>query len=112
MSALTVPKRDRKRSRVFLHAQVGSAAGRFEARIRDISTTGALLEADVLPEAGAHIHLACGRTSIYGRVVWAKGGWFGVEFHAPLQASRLVDPAGVKLNVSAPRGYRAADSLD
>lgn len=112
MNALTVPKRDPKRSRVFLSAKVDSGSGTFEARIRDISTTGALLESDFPPGAGDFVDLTCGRSRMRARVVWSERGWFGVEFEAPLQMGRLVDPAGVKLNVSAPRAYRAADSLD
>lgn len=112
MNALTIPKRYPKRSRVFLSAEVHSGSGRFEARIRDISSTGALLEANCSPEAGESVDLTCGESSMHGHVVWAERGWFGVEFEAPLQISRLVDPAGAKLKVSAPRTYRAADSLD
>lgn len=112
MNALTIPKRDPKRSRVFLSAEVGSRSGRVEARIRDISTSGALLEAQTTPGAGEQVDLTCGETSMHGRVVWAERGWFGVEFDAPLRVSRIVDPAGTKLKVSAPRTYRAADRLD
>ena len=43
MNALTLPKREPKRSRVFLSAQVDSGSGAVSARIRDISTTGALV---------------------------------------------------------------------
>ena len=112
MNALTIPKRDPKRSRVFLTAEVDTGSRRFDARIRDISTTGALLEADCSPRADDSVDLVCGETRMNGRVVWSERGWFGVEFETPLRVSRLVDPAGAKLKVSARRTYRAADRLD
>ena len=112
MNALTIPKRDEKRSRVFLSAQFDCGEGSVEARMRDISSTGALLESDVLPPAGAAVTLTCGKTTIEARVAWADRGWFGVEFERPLMVSRLIDRSGAKLKVSAPRNYRAADPLD
>lgn len=111
MTALTVSKREPKRSRVFLSALIDSGAGPVDARIRDISSSGALLEADVLPESGKAIDVRCGDTKVHGRVAWAERGWFGVEFDSPLTVENLVDPFGAKLSVSAPRTYRASDPL-
>lgn len=112
MQPLTAPKRAPKRSRVFLSATVDSVAGPAEARIRDISSTGALVESAVQPEAGESVRLACGKTRLDGRVAWAERGWFGVEFETPLLMNRLVDQTGAKLAVSAPRTYRSGDLLD
>lgn len=112
MNALTVPKRDQKRSRVFLSTHFDCGKGPVDARMRDISSTGALLESDFLPAAGAPVTLTCGKTTLQARVAWADRGWFGVEFDRPLMVSRLIDRTGVKLKVSAPRNYRAADPLD
>ena len=109
MNALTIPKREQKRSRVFLSAQVDCGAGAMDVRIRDISKTGALLEAASTPEAGESIQLKCGRATIQARVAWAERGWFGVEFETPLLMARLVDEAGSKLKVSAPRTYRSGE---
>jgi hypothetical protein len=112
MQPLTAPKRAPKRSRVFLSATVDSGAGPVDARIRDISSSGALVESAVEPGAGEAIRLECGRTKLDGRVAWAERGWFGVEFETPLLTNRLVDPTGAKLAVSAPRTYRRGDALD
>ena len=112
MTALTIPKRDPKRSRVFLSAQVDSGTGPVEARIRDISASGALLESELPVKSGAEVAVRCGDTAANGRVAWADRGWFGVEFDTPLTVDQLVDPHGAKLSVSAPRTYRAADPLD
>jgi hypothetical protein len=111
MNALTLPKREPKRSRVFLSAQVDSGSGAVSARIRDISTTGALLESDFAPKGGDTLDLTCGSTALKGRVAWADRGWFGVEFFTPLVMGDLVDAAGTKLAVSAPRTYHRSEPL-
>lgn len=112
MNALTVPKRDDKRSRVFLSAEVDSGSGPVAVRIRDISRTGALLESDFAPAGGDTVTLSCGTTSLPARVAWADRGWFGVEFDKPLLVGKLVDSTGTKLQVSAPRTYHSGEPLD
>jgi len=112
MPALTIPTRAPKRSRVFLSAEVDCGSGPSAAHIRDISRSGALVEGDDAPEPGSTVRLTCGDTTVDGRVAWADRGWFGVEFDTPLFVAHLVDPTGMKLKVSAPRTYRAADALD
>nr|MBA2771741.1 PilZ domain-containing protein [Sphingomonas sp.] len=57
MRPLAVSKREPKRSRVFLAAQVDCGSGPVEARIRDISRSGALLESDVAQQPGAKVQL-------------------------------------------------------
>jgi len=112
MNALTFPKREPRRSRVFLCAQVNAGHGPVAARIRDISRTGALLESDFAPGGGDTLELVCGATTLRARVAWADRGWFGVEFFIPLAAGDLVDAAGAKLAVSAPRNYHRSERLD
>ena len=108
----TVSKREPKRSRVFLSATVDAGHGLAEARIRDVSRSGALVESALQPEAGESVRLTCGAIALGARVAWAERGWFGVEFETPLLITSLVDPTGAKLAVSAPRAYRRADALD
>lgn len=109
MSSLTIPKRARRRSRVFVFAQVSCEGGSMDARIRDISSSGALIEADVSPRLDAIVELACGKTRLRARVVWVDGFRFGVEFSRPLLMNSLVDRSGARLAVSAPRNYQAAN---
>lgn len=112
MQPLTVSKRTPKRSRVFVSAEVDWGAGPVPSHVRDISRSGALVEAEAAPAAGTILRLKCGATTVDGRVAWSERGWFGVEFETPLLASEVVDPAGAKLAVSAPRSYRAGDVLE
>lgn len=112
MNAVTFPKREPRRSRVFLTAMVEPGTGPVAARIRDISATGALLESEFVPKGGQTLALSCGTTKLEARVAWADRGWFGVEFASPLAAADLVDSTGAKLQVSAPRTYHASEPLD
>ncbi len=109
MQPLTVSKRQPKRSRVFLAAQLDSGSGPMQARVRDISRSGALLEADSLPDEGARVRLTCGGAHLDARVAWAQDGCFGLEFETPLLVGKLIDQSGSRLNVSAPRSYRRTD---
>jgi len=112
MNGLTVPKRDEKRSRVFLAADVESGGKSVAARIRDISRNGALLESDFAPAKGKAVQIVCGKARLEAHVAWVDRCWFGVEFDAPLVMSKLVDQSGAKLKVSAPRNYRTGEQLD
>ena len=109
MQPLTVSKRQPKRSRAFLVAQLDSGSGPMQARVRDISRSGALLEADSVPDEGACVRLTCGGAHLDARVVWAQDGRFGLEFETPLLVGKLTDKSGTRLNVSAPRSYRPND---
>lgn len=109
MQPLTVAKREPKRSRVFLVAHVDSGSGPVEARVRDISRSGALLESETAQQAGTAVRLTCGGAHIDARVAWAEDGCFGLEFETPLLVGKLIDQSGSKLNVSAPRSYRRTD---
>ena len=112
MNAPTVPKRDEKRSRVFLSAQIDAGTGAVPARIRDISRTGALVESDLSSKGLDTLELTCGTTTLHARVAWADRGWLGIEFFTPVLAGDLVDARGTKLKVSAPRTYHSGESLD
>lgn len=109
MDGPTVPKREEKRSRVFLIAQIDATNGLQYARVRDVSRSGALLESEVTPEPGENIQVKCGRTKLHARAAWVDRGWFGVEFETPLLMRELVDETGTKLKVSAPRSYRSGE---
>jgi len=112
VGAVTVPKREEKRSRVFLSAELDAGDGAAPVRIRDISRTGALLESDYPCKAGDIIRLTCGMTTLQARVAWEDRGWFGVEFFTPLLVGDLMDATGAQLKVSAPRAYHSHSTGD
>jgi hypothetical protein len=102
----TLQKRIPRRRRVLLSATLESDEGQQEARIRDISIKGALLEVADPPREGSEIALSCGDTAITGKVAWLDGALVGIEFTLPLKGSLLADAEGNRLQVSAPKSYR------
>lgn len=93
-------------------AEMDSGAGPTPVHIRDISSSGALIETESSPKSGAEVRLTCGNTIVDGRVAWAEDNCFGLEFATPLLAGDLMDATGARLKVSAPRTYRSGDLLD
>ena len=105
MNAL-IQKRNPKRRPVRLRAQMDSAAGRQEIRIRDVSAAGALVEAETTPAEGEEVSIMCGDLSWQARTAWCDSSIFGIEFNVPLEATFVADELGNKLRVSTPRSYR------
>ena len=104
--AIAIQKRTTKRSRVLLQASLESGGQQQDVRIRDVSTAGALVEMANAVPVGEIVFLHCGDTSVEGRLTWNDGSWSGIEFTGPLTTGALVDSAGSRLKVSAPRAYR------
>jgi len=53
-------------------------------RVRNISRTGALVEAASLPPVGTIVRLSRASLSAAGAVVWAEGSKAGVQFDSPI----------------------------
>ncbi|MEP5937292.1 MAG: PilZ domain-containing protein [Erythrobacter sp.] len=112
---MTVPKRQTKRTSIFLHGSLERETGTQEVRVRDVSVDGALLDVSQPVAIFEPVTLVCGRSRITGMVVWTENGRAGVEFAEPITGSTLTDSLETKLKVSAPKNYRKgeiADSLD
>jgi len=73
-------KRQAKRARVLLAARLETSAGQIEARLRDLSRKGALVECSLAPPAGAEVVFTRGTTSVPARVAWTAGNRVGLEF--------------------------------
>jgi hypothetical protein len=103
---VALQKRTTRRSRVLLVAHLEAGGQRQEVRVRDVSPAGALVEIVADFAIGETVHLHCGDTSAEGRLTWTDGSWHGIEFSEPLTSGALIDTAGSRLKVSAPRTYR------
>lgn len=101
-----IAKRKPLRSRVYIRATVEGTWDPQDALIRDISPSGALVEANLTPPVDTVVQLRCGETLVEGRVAWVDSTRFGLEFNEALKDGYLMDQAGSKLKVSAPRDYR------
>ena len=73
-------KRKSKRARVLLAARLQTASGEVEARLRDLSRKGALVECAAVPPVGSEVVFIRGSISVPARVAWAGEGRIGLEF--------------------------------
>lgn len=73
-------KRKAKRARVLLAARLQTPGGEIEARLRDLSRKGALVECQNVPPVGTELVFSRGSTSIPARVAWSGPGRAGLEF--------------------------------
>jgi hypothetical protein len=74
-------KRSAKRARVLLAARLETDAGEIEARLRDLSQRGALVECVQVPPVGSEVVFVRGATRVPARVAWAGPDRVGLEFH-------------------------------
>ena len=100
-----VSRRASERSRVLLAASVRNAFGDHPVKIRDVSITGALVEAPLVPPSGSRLLLNKGAISVTGTVVWTGSGKYGLQFH------ETIDPAELLIPVAAGKASAAAQPL-
>jgi hypothetical protein len=74
-------KRSAKRARVLLAAKLQTPFGEVDARLRDLSRKGALVECAKVPPVGTEVVFVRGATVVPARVVWAGEDRIGLEFH-------------------------------
>jgi hypothetical protein len=109
-----------QRSRVMLAAAIVSHGFSVEARIRNLSRSGALIEGEVVPEAGTTVEVLRNDHSARAEVVWAKPGRCGVKFESPIVIEdwvgslRLVSsspgPSSPRPSAPRPPAFTDADS--
>jgi hypothetical protein len=74
-------KRSAKRARVLLAAKLKTPFGEIDARLRDLSRKGALVECAQVPPVGSEVVFIRGSIVVPARVAWAGEGRVGLEFH-------------------------------
>ena len=73
-------KRATKRARVLLAAKLQTPFGEVEARLRDLSRKGALVECTKIPPVGSEVTFVRGSTIVPARIAWTASGRVGLEF--------------------------------
>ena len=73
-------KRSAKRARVLLAAKLDTPFGEVDARLRDLSRKGALVECSKSLPVGSEVTFKRGSTVVPARIAWAAGGRLGLEF--------------------------------
>jgi hypothetical protein len=89
-------KRSGKRARVLLSARIETDSGEIEARLRDLSQKGALLECKRVPIVGSEVVFARGATRVPARVAWAGSDRIGLEFHHEIDEHEVFVQLGKK----------------
>lgn len=73
-------RRSEPRAVIGLRAATDTLAGRGSAILVDLSSAGAQLEGQGLPQAGRDVVLTCCSIEIFGTVMWKEAGRCGVLF--------------------------------
>lgn len=74
-------KRSATRARVLLAAKLRTPFGEVDARLRDLSRQGALVQCAQLPPVGCEVVFIRGPISVPARVAWVGADRVGLEFH-------------------------------
>ena len=83
-------QRQAKRARVLLSGRLQTPYGEHDARLRDISKMGALVECAKVPPAGCEVVFSRGQTVVPARVAWSGAGRIGLEFHYPIDENEVL----------------------
>lgn len=86
-----------RRSNVLLAASLETATGTTKVTLRNLSSEGALVEGDRIPEAGEQLIFRKNDLAVRGKVAWVTERRAGIAFDAKLQ------PETVLRHIPAPR---------
>lgn len=78
-------RRDSPRGAVMLAATVHDAGQSGAVKVRNLSSSGALVEGEALPRAGASVLFGRNGQLLRSHVVWADGSRGGIRFDQPLE---------------------------
>lgn len=87
-------KRSAKRARVLLAAKLETDWGELDARLRDLSQRGALVECLQVPPVGSEVVFVRGLTRVPARVAWAGPDRVGLEFHHDIDENEVLVQLG------------------
>lgn len=104
--AVGAGKRSAKRNRVLLAAKLKTANGEVEARLRDLSQKGALVECADCLSVGDEVVFTRGTTIVPARVAWTGGGRVGLEFHRMIHENELLVQLGRPSNGQNQQRFR------
>jgi hypothetical protein len=83
-------ERKDRRSLVLLAAKLRTPQGIRDVRLRNLSVSGALLEAENPPAQETEVVFERGETVVAARVAWRSGNRFGIQFHAPIEEREVL----------------------
>ena len=89
-------RRRAPRRRVLLAATLETPAGERAVKLRNLSSTGAMIELDRPPGEGTEVVFRRGGIVARGLVVWAAGSLLGMHFAAPIDEGEVLIQIGRK----------------
>lgn len=90
ITSVTAGKRQNKRARVLLAARLQTPFGEIEARLRDLSCKGALVECVPVPPVNSEVVFLRGPLTVPARVAWAGQDRVGLEFKYPIDEQEVL----------------------
>jgi hypothetical protein len=104
---MTTGKRSAKRNRVLLAARLRTSLGEVDARLRDLSQKGALVECNEVFSVGDEVVFIRGSTIVPARVAWTGGGnRIGLEFLRTIAESEVLVQLGRSNNNQTQQRFR------
>ncbi len=97
------------RKNLFLSASIASGALSTPVRIRNLSETGAMIEAPALPDVGEPLRLTRLEIEIGGTVIWRTGNRCGLQFEGRIAIDDWV--AGKHSNGPPQSGQARVDAI-
>lgn len=94
VSASDVGKRSAKRARVLLAVKIRTEGGEVDARLRDLSQKGALIECAHPLAVDEEVVFSRGATVVPARVAWTGAGKVGLEFRRMIDESEVLVQLG------------------
>lgn len=76
--------REKPRTHVFVNAAMDCEGGTLPVQVRNLSSSGALVEAAVLPKCGTTVTLKRGSLAARGIVAWSNGRRAGISFECAI----------------------------
>lgn len=98
-------QRASKRARVLLAAKLHTPNGVSDARLRDLSRHGALIESPAIVRAGMAVTFERGASQVSATVAWVSGIRIGLAFEHPIDESELLIHIGRAKPAMAPVSY-------
>jgi hypothetical protein len=102
----TTGQRSAKRNRVLLAAKLATATGEIDARLRDLSQKGALVECEQRFQVGDELVFKRGATVVAARVAWSAAGRVGLEFKREIDESELLVQLGKTPSTNTQQRFR------
>lgn len=104
-SGTIVGRRESQRARLHLTALLEGTTRAYRVLLRNLSSTGAMVEGSDLPPVGRMVALKRHGLDAFGTIVWAREGCCGLHFDEPLATDEVISLAR-----SAPEA-KAADPM-